>query len=138
MPPRGAPASDTLVQAVYLSHDRMSPEALETLVADARVRNAQDGITGALLFGGGHFVQVLEGPAPAVEALLRRIEADPRHEGFEVLLRRPTPARQFADWHMALVGLDGAEEWLDSLRGDRSLERLDRLVAHVERRVRGG
>jgi hypothetical protein len=124
-----------LSQVVYLSRDRMRLEDIDDLVTASARRNARHGITGVLLFGGGHFLQVLEGPPEAVEALVGRIAADPRHIDFEVLLRRPVSDRQFQHWGMVLAGLDGAEEWMDSLRGDRSLERLDRLVAHLARRL---
>jgi hypothetical protein len=124
-----------LSQVVYLSRDRMRLEDIDDLVTASARRNARHGITGVLLFGGGHFLQVLEGPPEVVDALVGRIAADPRHTDFEVLLRRPVSSRQFAHWGMVLVGLDGAEEWVDSLRGDRSLERLDRLVGHLARRL---
>jgi hypothetical protein len=124
-----------LSQVVYLSRDRMRLQDIDDLVTASALRNARHGITGALLFGGGHFLQVLEGSPEAVEALLGRIALDPRHTDFEVLLRRPVSSRQFMNWGMVLVGLTGAEEWMDSLRADRSLERLDRLVASMARRL---
>lgn len=124
-----------LSQVVYLSRDRMRLEDIDEIVTASARRNAWHGITGVLLFSGGQFLQVLEGPPDVVEALVGRIAVDPRHTDFEVLLRRPVSGRQFANWGMVLAGLDGAEEWMDSLRGDRSLERLDRLVAHLARRL---
>lgn len=45
----------------------------------ARERNAEAGLSGALIFIDGWFVQVLEGPAPALCGTYGRILRDPRH-----------------------------------------------------------
>lgn len=52
-----------LFQLLYLS--RATPawttDQLDALLAHAQRRNVQDGLTGLLLHGRGHFVQLLEG-----------------------------------------------------------------------------
>lgn len=78
-----AAAHGPLVECRYFYTSRLSADQPVTAVADilraARTFNQQAAITGALLFDGENFAQLLEGPAPAVQALARRIEADRRH-----------------------------------------------------------
>jgi hypothetical protein len=58
---------------------------VDAMVATSQDRNAGAGVTGALLFARLHFVQALEGPASAVEAIFDRICCDLRHTGIEVV-----------------------------------------------------
>jgi hypothetical protein len=62
------------------------------------------GVTGALIFTGVHFAQVLEGSAPAVEILIRRIASDERHTHFDVLQDTEIDRRHFRTWSMAYSG----------------------------------
>lgn len=75
--------------------------ALLHLLRQCRPANAQRGITGVLLYGGGYFIQVLEGCPAAVRRLYARIAADPRHGRLEILADGPVPHREFADWHLS-------------------------------------
>ena len=91
-----------LVQLVYgsttprvLGHD----ELLEILRVSRR-NNAAVGVTGALLYADGNVMQVLEGPAPAVEATYDRIARDPRHRRVLPLIRGVVAERSFPDWSM--------------------------------------
>jgi hypothetical protein len=74
-----------------------------TILTTARAFNRRQGITGCLVFDGGRFAQWLEGPAAAVEALLRRIDRDPRHDDLRLVLVRPADRRAFGGWSMAGV-----------------------------------
>ena len=64
----------------------MTADALQTLLDQARTRNRAAGITGLLLYKPQEFVQAVEGPAPAVAALMKRIYHDERHVKIRVLL----------------------------------------------------
>ncbi|MEZ4333782.1 MAG: BLUF domain-containing protein [Myxococcota bacterium] len=96
---------ETLIQCIYMSAAArpFDSEALTTLLARARARNAEAGLTGMLLYADGSFIQVLEGPEEAVDALYRRIEADPRHVEMTKLIREPIPERCFEDWSMGFL-----------------------------------
>lgn len=83
----------------------LSEVALLRLLRRARCANQRAGITGALMYGGGQFLQVLEGCPAAVRRLYARIEADPRHSRLEKLADGPLPRREFADWHMSFSPL---------------------------------
>jgi len=92
---------------VYVSTaiiDLEEPQLLR-LLSRSRTSNELAGITGVLLYGGGRFLQVLEGLAPAVRTLYARIAADPRHGHVELLADGPVARREFADWHMSFVPL---------------------------------
>lgn len=74
---------------------------LPGIVADARAFNTAHGLTGMLLYTSGKFMQMLEGPADAVEQARLRIELSERHDGVMVLQDEGVTERLFADWAMA-------------------------------------
>lgn len=78
------------------------PELLE-LLQKSWAYNTAHGVTGLLMHApNGHFLQVLEGKANAVEHLYyRRIVRDPRHEHLVVLSEGPSEALVFSDWCMS-------------------------------------
>jgi len=78
--------------------------AVEDIVADARHRNVNTGLTGALLFTGTHFAQYLEGQKSQLDVLLSSLERDPRHEGLQVIDRSQIYRRLFQTWNMAYFG----------------------------------
>ena len=112
-----------LYQVTYLSAatELFSETALAELLELARVRNAQLGVTGFLLYCDGGFLQVIEGERPVVETLYERIRADVRHGGFITLLERCISVRDFESWAMAfhlspgstVRNLTGLSEFLD-------------------------
>lgn len=84
-----------------------SPEGdLEAIAHESARRNERDGITGALLFDRGRFVQVVEGPPRAVDDLRARLTRDPRHGDIRTLLATPCDARSFHGWEMTARRLD--------------------------------
>jgi hypothetical protein len=86
-----------------------SPAELVDLLAKSRENNAKLGISGALLYKDGNFMQVLEGPAEQVQSLYAKIGRDPRHRGVLRLLEGTQPTRQFVDWSMAFRNLNAPE-----------------------------
>ena len=99
---------------VYHSLNRLvrEPEAMRTeidqILEKSRRNNGKVGITGALMFNSGFFVQVLEGPQIAIEATFERIQRDARHGEVTLLEFIPVEQRAFANWSMAFVGADEA------------------------------
>jgi len=86
---------------------QQSPDSaveIRRLLEQARRRNARLGITGALMFNEGRFVQILEGDEAPVMDLLDDIKRDSRHCDVDVLPARIVPERCFAQWSMAFVG----------------------------------
>jgi hypothetical protein len=92
-----------LIQICYASvaSKPFEEPALQALLTKARANNGRDGITGLLLYGNGHFVQVLEGDEGPVDALYAKIVGDPRHRQVFQLYRDEVTTRDFARWDMA-------------------------------------
>ena len=87
-------STDDLFQILYVSQlvPGTSFDAVIDIVARSRRANPAHGITGALLFDGEHFGQLLEGSEADIIALMHRIESDPRHRAITPLLCRPAAA----------------------------------------------
>ena len=106
--------TDALFSLAYFSRNLIEGAAqdIEAEIAGildiAREKNRRAGITGALLFSGGCFAQVLEGPRAALEELFETIQCDPRHSEIVILHLHPIDARSFADWSMAYAGQSDA------------------------------
>ena len=94
---------------------KFSEEALVALLSEARNANADRDVTGLLLYREGSFYQVLEGSESAVMATFHDIEGDPRHKEVRILFNGETDAREFADWKMGFLNLDGVD--VDTLSG---------------------
>ena len=82
---------------------------LAGLLETAREFNSAHDVSGLLLYRKGSFLQVLEGREEDVGLVLERIRSDPRHQDIKVLFEEPLEAREFADWRMAFVDLDGVD-----------------------------
>lgn len=94
-----------LRRVVYHSVSLMSRDGLDALLQQARVSNAELGITGALMHWSNEIVQVLEGPDEPLSYLLATIRHDRRHKHFNLLSSGLVEHRQFGDWLMASAEL---------------------------------
>lgn len=93
-----------LKQTVYTSRctpEGLSGRAITDILSISHHLNPGWGVTGGLAVSDGRFLQVLEGPATAVDALLLRLYRDPRHADLTVLSTRSIATRRFSDWTMA-------------------------------------
>lgn len=83
-------------QIIYVSTLREGLLAdTAAIVATARRRNAEQRVTGLLMFDGARFLQAIEGRRDAVAATFARIAADPRHHALIVLADRAIDRREF-------------------------------------------
>ena len=107
-----------LIKLIYASAATklFSPADLRELLRRARLKNERLDITGMLLYHQGSFLQVLEGPAAAVNPLLETITLDQRHNKLMLLLRREIEARNFADWKMGFVDVAAQSQSLPGFR----------------------
>lgn len=115
--------SEPLYQLVYTSV--MALDASVASVADicrvSRVRNAQDGITGLLVFDGLRFCQYLEGARDHVRDLAQSICEDVRHEQFMIHHEGDFDGpRLFSDWSMGYA-LTEDEDLLSSIFAERGV-----------------
>lgn len=105
------PLAGSLYALSYVSNQTaaMDNAALLKLLGQARQRNARLGITGLLLHREDSFFQVLEGAREEVLGLFEQIARDKRHERVETLSEGPIGAREYSDWQMAFIELDGQD-----------------------------
>jgi hypothetical protein len=94
-----------LTYASRLTH-KMDPAALEKIMVVSRRNNQKLGVTGALCHSPRGFLQILEGPAEAVNSLYANIVKDPRHSKVTLLEYVKVPYREFENWSMAYVHTD--------------------------------
>jgi hypothetical protein len=73
---------------------------LAGILSAARRNNPRLGITGALICRHDIYLQLIEGPADAIDALFATIEADDRHFDVRLLLSEDMGERMFPDWAM--------------------------------------
>ena len=105
------PREGGLYALSYVSNQAaaMDNAALLKLLDQARRRNAALGITGLLLHRENCFFQVLEGDREEVVGLFEQIASDKRHRRVEIVSEGPIRAREYSDWRMAFIELDGQD-----------------------------
>ena len=96
-----------LVRLLYASRAvDTSPAAIEAILAQSRQYNPPSGITGILCYGGGIFLQAIEGGRSAVNTLYGHILRDKRHTDVELLTYEEISERRFGGWTMGQVNLN--------------------------------
>jgi hypothetical protein len=131
-----------LVRLLYASRtDAVTPEMIDSILAQSRAHNPALGITGILCHGGNVFMQVLEGGRDTVNALYNAIVRDGRHHDVMVLHYEEITERRFSGWTMGQVNLArinpsivlkySDRPVLDpfSVSGQASLAMLEELIA---------
>lgn len=95
-----------LVRLLYASRALDTrPEAIEAIIAQSREYNPTCGITGILCYGGGIFLQAIEGGRMAVSDLYGHIQRDSRHKEVALLHYEEISERRFSGWTMGQVNL---------------------------------
>lgn len=96
---------------IYSSQAReaMTLTTLVVLLMQARALNERQHVTGALVYGDGQFMQVMEGEEAVIKDLYERVAKDPRHYGVRTLAAGPITSRRFAQWSMAFGEVPAAE-----------------------------
>lgn len=95
-----------LVRLLYVSRAvDTSPAAIEAILTEGREHNPACGITGVLCYGGGIFLQAIEGGRSAVSRLYASIQKDVRHKDVELLHFEEIDERRFSGWSMGQVNL---------------------------------
>ena len=80
-------------------------ETIEAILHECRARNPNGGITGVLCYGGGIFLQVIEGGRMAISQLYNQIQRDVRHKDVVLLQYEEISERRFAGWTMGEVNM---------------------------------
>jgi len=91
-----------VISLAYVSATRspLSEEEIVAILMQSRANNTRNGVTGALLYERGRFVQILEGDEERVLRLYRTISRDQRHGDIHELSRQVVQTRQFPQWTM--------------------------------------
>jgi Sensors of blue-light using FAD len=97
-----------LQSLLYISESSIEPSfaqgEVERILATAHAFNPSVGVTGALVFTGTHFAQLIEGEETVVTLLIASIAIDQRHTRMQIVTREPLVARRFPDWSMSYNG----------------------------------
>ncbi len=95
-----------LVRLLYASR-AVDPDAaaIETILTQSRQYNPTCGITGILCYGGGIFLQAIEGGRMAVSELYGHIQRDVRHKDVVLLHYEEIMERRFGGWTMGQVNM---------------------------------
>ncbi len=95
-----------LVRLLYASRAvDTRPEAIEAILSQSRQANPLGGITGILCYGGGIFLQAIEGGRMAVSDLFGHIQKDVRHKDVVLLHYEEITERRFGGWTMGQVNM---------------------------------
>lgn len=93
----------------------VSDAEIGEILVTARANNQRDGLTGALLYHAGRFIQIIEGPDEPLLARYARITADRRHRVIQTVRQQATGERQFPTWTMGFRPL--SDESIKELEG---------------------
>lgn len=115
---------ELLYVSVLAPHQR--PTVVGQIVAQARARNAERGITGLLVFDGLHFCQHIEGPPEALRPLMERIRLDARHSDVQVLYEGSRDERRYHRFDLGFAQSDEPDDMagIHALEGQAALERF--------------
>lgn len=100
----------SLTQIIYASKPfGFDASVLDDILTISRKRNSQADITGTLICRHDMYLQLIEGPEPAIQATYQRIAADDRHLELNLLVTRTVDERMFPKWAMRD---DPARSWM--------------------------
>jgi Sensors of blue-light using FAD len=130
------PPGEVFYNLLYCSHatDLIADDELQQIVKTSQRNNSGKGITGLLVYGGGMFLQWLEGPRPAVEALMTALGTDPRHETIVRLqVLEGLKERLYPSWAMQNVAPKEIREiMIDCLSRARSERHAEMISLMIE------
>ena len=94
-----------MIRLLYISEatEGINEEAVNGVLKSAAKNNPPLGITGLLVYGGGVFAQIIEGPERAVLQKYVNIITDSRHHNCRIVYITTTKERIFKDISMAAL-----------------------------------
>ncbi|MES2817561.1 MAG: BLUF domain-containing protein [Pseudomonadota bacterium] len=95
-----------LVRLTYASRasHSVSAELIREILDSSQRNNPARGLTGLLCCNADIFLQALEGPREAVNALYIRLADDSRHKDLTVLAFEEIDVRRYSGWSMGWAG----------------------------------
>lgn len=93
--------SAAIKQVIYRSQPFGFDQAvLDGILMAARRNNRANDVTGALICRQDMYIQLVEGPDEAIDALYHRISLDDRHTEVQLEVSRQVEERMFPNWSM--------------------------------------
>ena len=91
-----------IVRLTYISrYNNHNPnDEVKRILAEAQQNNANNGITGALVFNHNYFLQTIEGARPTINNLLRKLIKDDRHFSLQIVECKEVDYRRWTQWSM--------------------------------------
>ena len=130
-----------LYQLSYISKNMIEGDKqilqsqIESILTSASNNNVKLGITGALLYSGGYFCQVIEGEEDNLESIFEIIQQDSRHAEITVLNFEKTNERNFYEWSMAFAGIEESMRFditgLKDIKDQTSLQKAGKNIVNV-------
>jgi hypothetical protein len=106
----------------------VSEDDISAILLKSRANNRRLGLTGALMYRGERFIQILEGPDEVVRERFDLIAADPRHRDVKVISELQILERQFPEWTMGFHPVDSVSgtqlPGYEDILGRRGAERI--------------
>jgi hypothetical protein len=96
-----------LVRLLYASRAvDTTADSIDTILQQSRDHNPISGVTGVLCYGGGIFLQAIEGGRMVISDLYGHIQRDKRHKDVVLLHYEEISERRFAGWTMGEVNIN--------------------------------
>ena len=105
----------------------LAPAEISRIFQASRANNEANGITGVLVYTGSDFAAVCEGTHDAIEALWRKLAADPRHHGITRFLDESIERPWFGAWRIGFLHDQSLSGQIAEWRALRA------RLAHIER-----
>ena len=106
----------------------MSEDDIAAILLKSRANNRRFDITGALMYRGQRFVQILEGPDEIVRERFALISEDSRHKSVQTIRELRLIERQFPEWTMGFREVDSSAgtqlPGYEDIMGRRGAERI--------------
>jgi len=136
-----------LYQLSYISKNLVTGDKnalqsqIESILISASKNNHKMNITGALLYSGGYFCQVIEGEEESIEEIFEIIQQDNRHTEITVLNFEKSEERSFSEWAMAFAGIEDSMRFnIDGIKKSNDLNAMKKtgkdIVTALEKLVR--
>lgn len=127
-----------LYQLSYISKNVMGGDKqvlklqIDSILASSSKNNFKLGITGALLYSGGYFCQVIEGEEDNIEDVFEKIQLDSRHAKVVVLNFERVNERSFSEWSMAFVGIEESMRFdISDLKDAKNKEKMKQTGKNI-------
>lgn len=94
-----------MIRLIYISQAvvGITEEQVQNILHASQRNNSASGVTGVLVYGGGLFMQVLEGAEQVVLRLYVKILDDRRHTDCRLIYISPAEEQVFRNWSMAVL-----------------------------------